>query len=653
MPFLTMIEFMKILFCLLFFIVSVLHVHGHEIDSKVFLKKGKDALKKGTYEEAIVSLWRAAEEFPLMGDYALLWLSDAYHEIGDHKKSLENIHALLKQYPRSPLVKKARSREIEEAEAMFLKNVNNLYRSFLKDYPNDMETKYRYALWLKKTGDQDKARSIFKAIYIKAGPFSEKASREVRSVDMNLEDYIKRASNLMSAYNFKKAESVYREALSKDNGRFKNEILDGLGLSLFRQKKYREAAAIYEKSHNTYWQVRSLYRAGDGKAFDAAFKKLQKSGSRLTGRVLIWLACDYRRDGDMEKALETFQTVREKYPAETEDALWGIGWTYFRAGDYKKSADIFNKLYKTYDEPQYLYWQARSFAEDGQNASQLYSTLARKNRDFYSIMASLQIENDHDRIGTVETGEFLPISGTRGKALLEPTPNDRVDALLELDFFDEAKQELKYLSDRTTARGEILYICLKYQELEEYKYLIRLAVNIPLREEIYQFRYPRAYRDIVEDLAAKYRVDPFLVFSVAREESRFDPHARSMAGALGLMQIMPETAKKLDRKLRLGARNSYEILDIKNNLHLGIYLLSNLSREFGSFSQALAAYNAGEHRVRNWLRQGKYKSADEFIEDIPYGETRKYVKRVLTSYFEYKRIFSHKDDVSGISYEKL
>jgi soluble lytic murein transglycosylase len=238
------------------------------------------------------------------------------------------------------------------------------------------------------------------------------------------------------------------------------------------------------------------------------------------------------------------------------------------------------------------------------------------------------------------------------KITIKPTPDDRVEALLDLDFFDEAISELQNTSNARSL-GDILYICLKYQELELYKNLVRFAVNLPDREEFYQFRYPRAYKEIVEGLSVKYNVDPFLIFSVAREESRFDPHAKSIAGALGIMQIMPQTAKKLNRKLKLGTSRSYEILDIKKNLHLGIYLMSKNIHEFGSYSQALAAYNAGEHRVRSWLRQERYESADEFIEDIPYKETREYVKRVLTSYFEYNRLFSQKDDVLEISFEKL
>ncbi len=644
-----MIGFMRLLLCFLFFIVSVVPAHSVETDGKVLLKKGKDALKRGNYEEAITSLSGAEKEIPLLGDYALLWLSDAHRKNGDSKESLETLRTLMKKYPRSPLIKEARSGEIKAAEAHSEENMQRLYKAFIRDYPKDMEMKYLYASWLKKTGNEDRARSVFKEIYIAAGLFSQKASRELRPSDVSVKDLMKRASNFMEAYDFKKAESVFREALAKDDGTFEKEILDGLGLSLFRQKKYREAADVYEKAHSTYWQVRSLYRAGEGKAFNAAFDKLKRRGSRMTGKVLIWLARDYRRDGDIEKALKTFQTVKEKYPRETEDALWGIGWTYFRAGEYKKAADTFSDLYKTYHDTQYLYWKARSLAEDGQDASQVYATLAKKDRDFYSDMAYLQVEKAQGQSGIIKPRR----TSTRVKTTIKPIPNDRVEALLDLDFFDEAIRELQYTSKNARSLGDILYICLKYQELEQYKNLVRFAVNLPDREEFYQFRYPRAYEEIVEGLSVKYKVDPLLVFSVAREESRFDPHARSIAGALGIMQIMPQTAKRLDRKLKLGARRTYEILDIEKNLHLGIYLMSKNIREFGSYSSALAAYNAGGHRVRTWLRQGGYKATDEFIEDIPYSETRKYVKRVLGSYFEYKRIFSQKDDDMEISLEKL
>jgi soluble lytic murein transglycosylase len=231
--------------------------------------------------------------------------------------------------------------------------------------------------------------------------------------------------------------------------------------------------------------------------------------------------------------------------------------------------------------------------------------------------------------------------------------NDRIEALLGLGLSKEALSELIYVSKSLSSIEDLLYICSKFQELGEYKYSVRLALKAPYMEELHRYRYPLAYRDIVGGLSGKYNLDPLLILSVVREESRFDPEARSAAGALGLMQVMPQTAYRLDNNLNLGIDNSHEMFNVKNNLHFGIYLLSNLINEFGSYSYALAAYNAGEETVRKWLQKGNYKSADEFIEDIPYSETRDYVKRVITTFFEYKRISSPEDGLIEIPLEKL
>jgi soluble lytic murein transglycosylase len=132
-----------------------------------------------------------------------------------------------------------------------------------------------------------------------------------------------------------------------------------------------------------------------------------------------------------------------------------------------------------------------------------------------------------------------------------------------------------------------------------------------------------------------------------REESTFDPNARSTAGAVGLMQLMPQTAFSLDGNLQLGITNSSQVCNINNNIHLGTYYLSILIKEFGSYTYALAAYNAGEEQVRKWTQKGNYKSIDEFIEDIPYSETRNYVKRVMTTFFEYKRFSGEEEAIKN------
>jgi len=652
------------LLCLLFFTLYCSTVYCEEIDGKAYLKKGRNELESKSYEDAIKSLSVAEREFPLLGDYAMLWLSDAYHEKGNHEEALKTIRTLLKKYPDSPLIKKARIREIEEAEEVSEENIQQMFQSFIKDFPKDTDLKYAYAQWLKKN-NSDVAKSLFREICIGAGHLSELACKELCLADIRAEDLIERASNLMGLMDFKGAESALRSALEKDNGSLKNEILKSLGLSLFKQKRYPEAAEVYEKANEVFWKAYSLYRAGGKEALNSTMEELLKIGDRRASLLLIAVASDKRRDGEIEEALKTYQNVLQQYPSEAEDALWGIGWTYFLTREYEKATDVFTKLYENYNNTRYLYWKARSIEASGKDTLDLYQTLRKKEKDFYSAMSYIRTggaieqlvtkkitasdddtrSNENNRSSPpfnspstshdISKGARLPSvgQGYRGGKKF-----DRVEALFELGLSREALSELIHISKTATSIEDIQYIGSKFQDLGEYKYLVSLTERLPYGESLHHLRYPYAYWDTVEAISEKHCIDPLLVLSVMREESTFDPDAKSSAGAIGLMQLIPQTAFRLDSNLQLGITNTSQVCNIKNNIHLGTYYLSILIKEFGSYTYALAAYNAGEEKVRKWIQKGNYKSIDEFIEDIPYAETRNYVKRVMTTFFEYKRV---------------
>jgi soluble lytic murein transglycosylase len=212
--------------------------------------------------------------------------------------------------------------------------------------------------------------------------------------------------------------------------------------------------------------------------------------------------------------------------------------------------------------------------------------------------------------------------------------------MISLDMKKEAVLELVSASRKIDAPSELVYIVSKLQELGEYKRAISLACRLPYSEKMHIFWYPLAFWGNVEPIAKKYNIDPLVALSVMREESRFDASAKSPAGAYGLMQLMPQTAYRLDRTLKLGINRPSQLTVAANNIQLGSFYLRSLFDEFHSLPHVLAAYNAGEMPVRMWQDRGKYRSADEFIEDIPYAETRNYVKKVLTSYFQYKKLSS-------------
>jgi len=640
-------NFMKRFLFLILFVTSCLPVYSGELDGRDYLKKGKHELDKAKYEDAISSLSAAAKEYPLLADYALLWLSDAYHENGNHEESLNTLRSLIKKYPRSPLIKKSRAREIKEAVELSHENIQKLFESYVKDYSGDTEIKYMYAQWLQNNNQKDRAKAIFRDIYIEAGPFAKMAYSELSPSDISSDDMIQRASNLMDAMDFRGAESALRSAMPEYEGKLKTKVLKDLGLALFKQKKYRESAEVYKKVNERYWELRSLYRAGEREAVYSAMNELLQSNDKRMGSILITIASDKRREGAIDEAIHLFENIIERYPSEKEDALWGIGWTYFMAGEYKKASDIFSRLNSAFSNPKYLYWKARSLEKAGEDSEKIYTAIIEKNSDIYSFMSYIRIKESTGQSKTIK--HIKPVTGT---PVISRKIN-RIEALSDLDFSKEAVSELIYTSKNTESMEDIIYICSKMQELGEYKYLVRLALKVPYREEIHRFLYPYAYRETIEYISKKYSLDPLLALSIIREESRFDPDARSVAGALGLMQLMPQTAYRLDNKLRLGLDDSQDILKVKNNLHAGIYYLSHLIKEFGSYAYAIASYNAGEEVVRKWLQKGNYKSPDEFIEDIPYIETKNYVKRVLSTFVAYKRISATGEDMVEIPVEKL
>ena len=638
---------MKRFLFLILFITSCLPVYSVELDGKEYLKKGKHELDKAKYEDAISSLSAAAKEYPLLGDYALLWLSDAYHENGNHEESLNTLRSLIKKYPRSPLIKISRAREIKEAVELSHENISKLFESYIKDYPGDTEINYMYAQWLQNNNQKDSAKAIFRDIYIEAGHFAGMAYSMLSPSDISPDDIIQRASNLMDAMDFKGAESALRSVMPEDDGKLKTKVAKKLGLALFKQKKYREAAEIYKKFGERYWELRSLYRAGEREAVYSVTNELLQSNDKRMGDILIAVASDKRRKGAIDEAVHLYEDIIEHYPSEKEDALWGIGWTYFMAGEYNKATGIFSRLNSSFGNSKYLYWKARSLEKSGEDSGKIYTAIIEKDSDIYSFMSYLRIGESPDRSKTKK--HIKPVADT---PVISRKIN-RIEALSDLDFSKEAISELIYTSKHTESMEDILYLCSKLEEFGEYGHLVRLALKVRYREDMSRFLYPYAYRETIDYLSKKYALDPLLALSIIREESRFDPYARSVAGALGLMQLMPYTAYRLDNKLRLGIDNSKDILKVKNNLHVGIYYLSHLIKEFGSYARAIAAYNAGEETVRKWLEKGNYKSPDEFIEDIPYSETRNYVKRVLSTFLAYKRISATGEDLIEIPVGKL
>ena len=152
------------------------------------------------------------------------------------------------------------------------------------------------------------------------------------------------------------------------------------------------------------------------------------------------------------------------------------------------------------------------------------------------------------------------------------------------------------------------------------------------------FIYPLAYLQEFQQYAKKYQLETFFLLALSREESHFDKDASSVVGAIGLMQLMPATAKDIARRINIEEKLGFHDKNI--NIQMGSYYVSKLKKQFkGSLPLTLAAYNGGAKNVKQWIRKTRHQDIERFIETIPFRETKNYVKKVTRSYLLYKAFY--------------
>ncbi|MFY0542948.1 lytic transglycosylase domain-containing protein [Brevibacillus sp. H7] len=166
-----------------------------------------------------------------------------------------------------------------------------------------------------------------------------------------------------------------------------------------------------------------------------------------------------------------------------------------------------------------------------------------------------------------------------------------------------------------------------------------MLINTPI---VWKWMYPIKYQEEIMEASRRFQVDPYLVLAIIRSESAFRSDRVSKKGAVGLMQIMPDTAAWIVSQADFQPSTANYLVDPKMNIRIGTWYLSFLLTKFnGNYVKAIAAYNAGPGKVNTWLIQDQWNGTRERIEDIPIGETRHYLQRVLYYHDRYKKIYDH------------
>ena len=231
----------------------------------------------------------------------------------------------------------------------------------------------------------------------------------------------------------------------------------------------------------------------------------------------------------------------------------------------------------------------------------------------------------------------------------QQTAYRRAIELKTLGLDADAANEVAVLTDRYSRDPDVLIaFSTMLNEVGAYHHALRLArarfrdqlerTGGTVSPSLWNVAYPTGLLPTIKLQGAK-GVDPYLIAAIIREESQYDVKAVSRVGAIGLMQVMPSTANNVAQRVGLPAVLREDLFDQETNIRIGVRYVEQLLEQFsGNLVYTIASYNAGPIAVGNWIAQYRGQSQDEFVELIPYQETRQYVKRVLRTYREYVRL---------------
>lgn len=325
----------------------------------------------------------------------------------------------------------------------------------------------------------------------------------------------------------------------------------------------------------------------------------------------------------LPQALEWLSKVSAD-PGDETLHLWRVR-AALRAGDWEAARGFIAGLTEEQQRaPPWRYWSARVLEAEGNedDAQRLYAELARE-RGYYGFLAADRLDEDYSM-------QHAPIAASPEElsAMTARPGIQMAQELYAVGQIVDARRQWNW-STRDFSNRELQVAALIARQWGWHDRAIFTVARSEHWDDI-ELRFPLVYREAIETNANRARLDPGWVYGVVRQESAFMTDARSRAGALGLMQLTPATGRLTGRQLGIRAYSQGAILNVENNLRLGVaYLRQVLDRSGGNQTLATASYNAGPHRVVNWV-PGKPLAADIWVETIPFDETREYVKNVLS-----------------------
>src|SRR5437016_2629006 len=526
--------------------------------------------------KAIDAFNRAKPQAGDLGDYVDYYLGASYFQSGRIAEAISTLNNFDQKYPDSLLIRDAR---VLYANALLSEaRAAEVIALLEKDrQPTRADVELALGRAYAAAGQTEKAGTTLANLYVTMPLSSEADQAEIELRKLRAD--------------------IQAKALGVNGRRTRTDLL-------MKGRRFNDAAAAYRDLLNQVdsndrpaiqlAMAEALRRSGDNKEAKKALESLPSSTPEINGQRLFNLGEVARATDDDDGFLRILGQLRETAPTSPwlEQALLSAGNIYLLQRDYDKAIDSYRELQQRFPDAgraAYAHWKVAWLTlRQGRNADAKAA--------FEQQLALYP-----------NSAEIPPALYWRARLAEEDKDPGRYDAAVE---------------------------AMKHAVPNYF------AMDLPtLPRSYWEALFPKPYWPDVKKFSSQNALDPYLVTSLIRQESEFNPNALSRKDAVGLMQLLPKVGKGVAKQQKIKHFSTQQLFTPGVNLQLGTRYFRIMVDKFGAFEYALAAYNAGSDRVQDWLGQAKYRDPQEFVESIPFTETREYVQAILRNANVYRQLY--------------
>ena len=654
--------------------------HSGEAAATAYLALGHAYLMDKRYAEAQQSLRQARQAGEELADYADFMSAQASHSGGDEAAAEALLRGFTDRYPDS--IFDVQAPELEANVLLAMNNAAGAQRVLAQAAGLAAEDRSGFQLAQGQVayllGQKDAAERIFKHLLL-GHPLSQDAQiARARLTEMGAE------STLTSAELRSLGDAYYNAGRYGDAAEQYRALLRMPGVSAEDRNGFAVAAVAcdWKLKRLTPAQVQGLADTNDENGARRLYMLMELARDRgdtedqqrivslMESRFPSspWLAEALFSSGNMymlkrdyPMAVEYYGYLASHFPASKNAAAahWRAGWLSYRQGLYPEAGRLFDEQIRLYpaaaETVGALYWRGRLYETQDHAPSQAaanYRAIVRAYQHyFYAQMARARLV----ALGSTQPAPAPQLD--RLQPLPAPTLVDsfpvesphlaRAKLLANAGLGEYIAQEIAADPDSSSwsalAEAQIYASYGEtYRAMRALKRALPYAASAPIKAiplAYWRILFPEPWWETIKAESAKNNLDPYLVASLMRQESEFNPSVVSYANAWGLMQLLPSVGKAMAREEGISHFQTFQLLDPETNIRLGTRYLRQMMERFGGVQEyALAAYNAGDSRVVEWEAAGPYKGMDEFVESIPFTQTREYVEAILRNEETYRAI---------------